>query len=68
MNIEIAYDRKNECYVAYNLEAGIVATGVCVTTAVENFKVKRFEKLAEFEELERVMELEVFLLVYVLRS
>lgn len=57
MKIEIAYDRKNECYVAYNLEAGIVATGICVTTAVENFKTKRLEKLAEFKESEMIMEL-----------
>jgi hypothetical protein len=48
--IEIAYDKKNKRFVAYNLEANVVATGVCVTSAVENFQSKRLEKIAEFEE------------------
>lgn len=54
--IEVAYDRRNQLYVAYSTETGIVATGVCVTTAVENFKIKRLERIAEFEELQRVIE------------
>ncbi len=50
MKVEIAYDKKNNCFVAYNIEIDIVATGVCVNSAIENFESKRLERIAEFEE------------------
>ncbi len=36
--IQIAYDRRNSLYVAYSTETGIVATGICVSSAVEEYK------------------------------
>jgi len=49
MKIDIAYDIKNKRYVAYNIEAGIIATGVCVTTALENFKAKELEVIMKLK-------------------
>jgi len=38
--INIAYDRKNNTYVAYNIEYNIFVIGVCVESAVEAYRIK----------------------------
>lgn len=35
--IDIAYDRKNGRFVAYNLNTNVFATGVCVESAVKAY-------------------------------
>lgn len=45
--IQIAYDRKNGKYVAYNDENDLFATGVCVETACDAYRSKYYERQAE---------------------
>jgi hypothetical protein len=45
--INIAYDRKNGAYIAYNVESNIFATGVCVETACDAYRSRYYEIQAE---------------------
>lgn len=48
--INIAYDKVHQCYIAYNTEAQIVTTGVCVNVAKDNFKkIAKSKKLKVIE-------------------
>lgn len=45
--IQIAFDRRNSLYVAYSTETGIVATGVCVQSAVTSYKENYLQRSDE---------------------
>jgi hypothetical protein len=47
--IDIAYDRKNGRYIAYNLYTKVFSYGVCVETAVEAYKEALLNKNTEDE-------------------
>jgi hypothetical protein len=46
-DIDVAFDRRRQRYVAYSLETNICGSGVCVQTAVADYKAKYYEKLEE---------------------
>lgn len=48
--INIAYDRKNSTYVAYNLENNIFATGICVESACQAYRNRYYEIQREIAE------------------
>lgn len=45
---DIAYDKKRQRYVAYNVENSVVAVGVCVISAIEAYN--EAERLVNFYE------------------
>ncbi len=47
--IDIAYDRKNGRYIAYNLNTNVFSYGVCVESAVEAYKEALLDHRAEAE-------------------
>lgn len=42
--IHIAFDKSKKKFVAYNEDTNIFATGVCVVSAVDAYKIKFYEK------------------------
>lgn len=52
-DIDIAFDRRRQRYVAYSIETNLAGTGVCVQSAVADYKSKFNERQEEhgiFEE------------------
>jgi hypothetical protein len=52
-DIDVAYDRRRQRYVAYSVETNIAGTGVCIQSAVADYKsnyYKREEEHNIFEE------------------
>lgn len=45
--INIAYDQKKKVFVAYNVDAKIVVTGVCVESACDAYRNRYYEIQAE---------------------
>lgn len=50
-DINIAFDRRNQRYVAYSIETSIAGTGVCVQTAISDYKSKYYERSEEINPL-----------------
>lgn len=46
-DIQIAFDRRNQRYVAYSPETNIAGVGVCVQTAITDYKAKYYEQKEE---------------------
>lgn len=42
--VSIGYDRVNQCFIAYNTSENIITTGVCVTSAIDEFKKQAQKK------------------------
>lgn len=46
-DIDIAFDRRKQRYVAYSVETNIAGSGVCVQTAIADYKSKYYERKEE---------------------
>jgi len=50
--IHIGFDRKNGNFIAYNVENNIFATGICVESAIKEYRSKYYEKLADMARID----------------
>jgi hypothetical protein len=54
--INIAYDRKNGQYVAYNVEHKLFGTGICVETACDAYRDAYLKRVEFVEKLVEIAE------------